>query len=158
MDDYTPDTRVDEFIRSVALIGRAHNWDKPERQKTDKNGVVVLSLKTNLPVLEQFDDNELDKPSCYSGVKLRLFQALKGHPLLMKNSDAVIEAALRDRLRLHMSMQFQDVSTQHLESLLVVYAQITQGDQSEVLRPITKNWNVSPEMLDAWEEELHQQF
>jgi hypothetical protein len=68
MEGYTLETRLDYFIRELALIGRAHNWDK-SRERNHQ--------------LEEYDDLEGDRPSCFSGVKRRLFQSVQGHPLLV---------------------------------------------------------------------------
>ena len=69
-EDYTLQSRFDHFVTELAMIGRAHNWDK-SRPRADGCG------------LEEYDDQGGDKPSCYSGVKRRLFQAVVGHPLFV---------------------------------------------------------------------------
>lgn len=69
-DEITVETRINHFIQEIALIGRAHNWDK-RRNKLDVNGNQTS---------EEYDDLEADKPSCVSGIKRRLFQSLKWHP------------------------------------------------------------------------------
>ncbi len=75
IDGYTLETRVEHFIEELAHIGRAHNWDKHDRTY-------------------EYDDLEGDKPSCYSGVKRRLFQSVQGHPLLkLLTPDDIKEAA-----------------------------------------------------------------
>jgi hypothetical protein len=63
-DGMTYEGRIDHFIGELAHIRRAHNWDKANEQGS------------------QYDDLEEDKPSCRSGVKNRLLQAVIGHPLL----------------------------------------------------------------------------
>lgn len=60
--------RAEHFVRELALIGRAHNWDKTRRSMEGQ--------------IEEYDDMEGDKPSCHAGVKRRLFQSVLGHPLL----------------------------------------------------------------------------
>lgn len=65
-DNHTLEGRIAHFIKELMLIGRAHNWD----QTRVRNGKE-----------EEYDDLEGDRPSCYSGVKRRLFQSLIGHPL-----------------------------------------------------------------------------
>ncbi|OGV25332.1 MAG: hypothetical protein A3F18_00005 [Legionellales bacterium RIFCSPHIGHO2_12_FULL_37_14] len=67
-EDFTPETRFAHFIDELSHIGRAHNWDR-SRERDNKS--------------EEYDDLEGDRPSCYSGVKRRLFQAVLGHPLLI---------------------------------------------------------------------------
>ena len=64
IDGHTVESRVNNFIKELALIGRAHNWETKD-------------IRGN-----EHDDLQGDKPSCYSGVKRRLFQSVIGHPLL----------------------------------------------------------------------------
>lgn len=93
-DEYTPpcdghtlDTRLEHFIDELAHIGRAHNWDS---SRTNAQGV-----------LEEYDDLRGDKPSCYSGVKRRLFQSVLGHPLLKILTMDDIKQELREYVREH---------------------------------------------------------
>jgi hypothetical protein len=61
-DGHTFETRLEHFIDALAHIGRAHNWD-------------------GMDLSEEYDDLNGDKPSCYLGVKRRLFYSVLGHPL-----------------------------------------------------------------------------
>lgn len=70
IDDFTLAGRLEHFIDELALIGRAHNWDKT-RLRHDKENEY-----------EEYDDLEGDRPSCFSGVKRRLFQSVVGHSLI----------------------------------------------------------------------------
>jgi len=67
-DGYTLETRLEHFIDELAHIGRAHNWDNT-RPGTNASGQLIH---------EEYDDLKGDKPSCYSGVKRRLFQSVLG--------------------------------------------------------------------------------
>ena len=102
LEGYTLETRLEQFIDELAHIGRAHNWDDT-RGRIDINGTSVL---------EEYDDLEGDKPSCFSGVKRRLFQSVKGHPLLTFLTIDVIKQELRDFMRgyfkQHITEQNQD--------------------------------------------------
>ncbi|RUR11376.1 ankyrin repeat domain-containing protein [Legionella sp. km772] len=80
-DGHTLEGRIEHFIRELMLIGRAHNWDKTREHKG---------------IREEYDDLEGDKPSCYSGVKRRLFQSVIGHPLLKLLTDDDIRQEVRD--------------------------------------------------------------
>lgn len=71
MEGYTIEGRIDLFIKEIALIGRAHNWDRPAETIVSEDGVIQ----------EECDDLTGDKPSCYSGVRRRLFQSVLGHTL-----------------------------------------------------------------------------
>jgi len=52
--------RIQHYFNSLALIGRAHNWDKSP----------------------QMDDLEMDNPSCSSGMETRLMECVLWHPLI----------------------------------------------------------------------------
>ncbi|KTC92178.1 ankyrin repeat domain-containing protein [Legionella cincinnatiensis] len=93
IDDYTFATRLEHFIEELAHIGRAHNWDKSRRKNNGQ--------------LEQYDDLEGDRPSCYSGVKRRLFQSVLGHPLLKLVTEDVIKAELNEFLVTHFKKAIQ---------------------------------------------------
>lgn len=93
-DGYTLETRLDHFIDELAHIGRAHNWDNT-RVKTDNEGTIILDADDN-PITEEYDNLEGDKPSCFFGVKRRLFQSVQGHPLLKMLTKDGIDEELRD--------------------------------------------------------------
>jgi hypothetical protein len=84
-DGHTLETRLEHFIDELAHIGRAHNWDR--------------SRTNDLGVSEEYDDLEGDKPSCYSGVKRRLFQSVLGHPLLKLLTMDDVKQELREFVR-----------------------------------------------------------
>jgi hypothetical protein len=86
-DGHTFETRLEHFIDELAHICRAHNWDS---SRTNAQGV-----------LEEYDDLRGDKPSCYSGVKRRLFQSVLGHPLLKILTMDDIKQELREYVREH---------------------------------------------------------
>ncbi|HET9843468.1 MAG TPA: ankyrin repeat domain-containing protein [Gammaproteobacteria bacterium] len=58
------------FTREIALIARAHNWDAKRR---NHHGL-----------LEEYDDEKEDKPTCAIGVSRRLIQSAFQHPLAQK--------------------------------------------------------------------------
>ncbi len=87
---YTIDARLGHFINELAHIGRAHNWDR--------------LIKYGLPGKENFgeqDDLDADRPSCYSGVKKRLFQSVLGHPLLTVLTFDIVKQKLNELVREH---------------------------------------------------------
>lgn len=93
IDGHTLESRVENFIRELALIGRAHNWDQ---------------VRFNSLGSEEYDDLEGDKPSCFSGVKRRLFHSVLGHSLfkcLLTFDD------IREELRSFMREHFADKIT-----------------------------------------------
>jgi hypothetical protein len=91
-DGHTFDTRLEHFIDELAHIGRAHNWD---RTRISGQGT------------EEYDDLEGDKPSCYSGVKRRLFQSVLGHPLFKLLTLDDVKQELREFVREHFQQCIQ---------------------------------------------------
>jgi ankyrin repeat protein len=87
IDAFTLETRLEHFIDELAHIGRAHNWDKSRLKDNGEE--------------ERYDDLEGDRPSCFSGVKRRLFQAVLGHPLLKLVTDDIIKVEINEFLMKH---------------------------------------------------------
>jgi len=88
-DEFTIENRLENFIIELALINRAHNWDK--------------SRLTSEGKYEQYDDGEGDKPSCKYGLSSRLLQSVQGHPLFKTLTLEIIKQELRDFTREHFS-------------------------------------------------------
>jgi len=88
INGYTIETRIENFIKELAYIGRAHNWDASRINPTTGRS-------------EEYDDLQGDKPSCYSGVKRRLFQSVQGHPLLTLLTKDIILQEIRDVVQEH---------------------------------------------------------
>lgn len=80
---FTVESRVELFVKALALIGRAHNMDKRRPSQVDRSG------------WEEYDDLEGDRPSCHGGVKRRLLQSVLGHPLLQGLSTDGVSEELR---------------------------------------------------------------
>jgi hypothetical protein len=97
-DGYTLETRMEHFIEELAHINRAHNWDN---SRTNTKGAP-----------EEYDDLRGDRPSCYSGVKRRLFQSVQGHPLLKIVTLDDIKEEMRSFVRAHFEQMFLDNPTQ----------------------------------------------
>ena len=98
VDEHSVESRINHFIDELAQIGRAHNWDR----------VRSVMYPDGSERLEEYDDLEGDKPSCYSGVKRRLFQSLIGHPLFRIFSEDVLE------------QEFNQVARAHFESCITI--------------------------------------
>lgn len=101
----TVNHRIDLFIRQLALINRAHNWDY-SRVKLTIEGRPVFDAYHNL-VTEEYDDLEGDRPSCFSGVKRRLFQALLNHPLYAPIDNTVIIQLIKQEVRVYYTSHLQ---------------------------------------------------
>lgn len=102
--DETLETRMQHFINELALIGRSHNWDK-----TRINAVTGKS--------EEYDDLEGDRPSCFSGVKRRLFQSVRGHPLF-ELTEEKIEAEIRQFAFEHFKSLLTDSNKHEFKAIL----------------------------------------
>ncbi len=96
IDGYTIKSRQDLFIKQLAYIGRAHNWD--DSRPVIRDGDLQYDSVGNV-VTEEYDDNKGDKPSCFSGVKRRLFQAILGHRLFKIITKDIVVQALNEQIR-----------------------------------------------------------
>ncbi len=100
---YTLETRIKQFINELAFIGRAHNWDKT-RIRNNKR--------------EEYDDLEGDRPSCFSGVKRRLFQSVIGHSLFDQLTEEKIEAEIRQFAFEHFKSVLTDNNKYQFKTIL----------------------------------------
>ncbi len=116
---YTIASRVDNLITELALLGRAHNWDGSRPRADNPNE------------MEEFDDLKPDKPSCYSGVKRRLFQSIMGHPLFEFLTLDIIKEELRDFVRAHFQTVITEENRKEIYEALQNY--YTDLEVSEVL-------------------------
>jgi hypothetical protein len=114
IDGHTHEGRVDHFINELAQIGRAHNWD---HTRTNAQGIQ-----------EEYDDLTGDKPSCYSGVKRRLFQSVVGHPLMTILSKDMIAQELKGFVHAHFKEVIHDSNR---EALNAAMEKIIEGDPLE---------------------------
>lgn len=81
-EGHTLESRLEHFIDELALIGRAHNWDQVRINKKGKE--------------EEYDNLTGDCPSCFSGVKRRLFQSVLDHPLITILTEDRLLGEIRD--------------------------------------------------------------
>ncbi len=96
-EGFTKKLRLEHFLKELALINRAHNWDE-SRPKTDKEGRVIL--KRGRVEEEQFDNIKYgDRPGCFSGNKRRLSVSVQGHPLFAFLTEEKIRAELAEFVR-----------------------------------------------------------
>ncbi len=112
-DDHTVATRMDHFVDELAHIGRAHNWDE-RRIKKNQHGKISYD-KRGQTIYEYYDRLDGDKPSCYSGVKRRLFQAVQGHMLLKTLSLDMVKLELREFIRNYYAEQINDSNRMRLK-------------------------------------------
>ncbi|RUR19095.1 ankyrin repeat domain-containing protein [Legionella sp. km535] len=145
-DGHTLVGRIEHFIRELALIERAHNWDRTRPvQRADGTWT-----------LEEYDDLEGDKPSCFSGVKRRLFQSVIGHPLLQPFGNDILDAELREFARRH----FADCITETSKRLLLKAQKSIENleplsaDQFEAM----KSLNIPPDAISAFIDRLQEKY
>jgi hypothetical protein len=129
IDGYTLETRLDHFIDELALIGRAHNWDRSRKRK-DRNGNDIQ---------EEFDDGEGDKPSCYSGVNRRLFQSVLGHPLLKFLTMNDIKQELISFVREHFTQYITNSTDDSIQSAW------TKLCEEGVFDPLLNHMDIAPQ-------------
>ncbi len=89
----SPADRLSLFIDQLALLGRAHNWNQ-SRIIENADGSVKYN-KDGSPQVEEYDDKEADRPSCYSGTPGYLFHAVIHHPLLQELTQAKLMTELK---------------------------------------------------------------
>jgi ribosomal protein L19E len=107
INGFSLDSRMNFFIKELALMGRAHNWEKSRSIEVEapkyntysrENPVYLLHNKGKI-INEEYDDLEGDKPSCHSGVDRRLFQSLFGHPLFNSLNSSIVIQPLNEIVR-----------------------------------------------------------
>lgn len=118
-DGFTIKRRLKHFIQELALIARAHNWDKTR-------------LKNNHE--EEYDDLEADRPSCFSGVKRRLFQSVLGHPLLKILTKDDIEDEIRDFAREYFKSKITEDNKLALKTAFEKYCETLEDTYAEPLQ------------------------
>ena len=119
IDGHTHEGRVELFIKQLALIGRAHNWDD-SRAKLDEAGNQQFDANGHL-ITEEYDNLQGDKPSCYSGVKRRLFQSVLGHGLFKVLTADIVKQTVREQLRLYFNTK---ITKENAKALKVAYDRI----------------------------------
>lgn len=93
-EGHTFESRLNHYVEELALIGRSHNWDKTRVNSKEK--------------VEEYDDLEGDRPSCYSGVKRRIFQSVPGHPLISILTEDMVLEEVRNFAREHFQSCIRD--------------------------------------------------
>jgi hypothetical protein len=139
VDGYTLETRLAGFIDELALIGRAHNWD---RTRLTVHGIP-----------EEYDDFEPDRPSCYSGVKRRLFQSVKGHTLFAILTPEIIDAAIKEYVWRTVKKQVNDDNREVIKAILDKMIEEGESAEGEELAQL-KTLDITPESQALFIQEL----
>ena len=90
--------------------------------------------------MEEYDNLEGDRPSCFQGVKRRLFQSVVGHPLLRVLTLEDIKQELRDCVRQHFSQVINDNNRTVLRdawNMYIVTAELSDAEPLRVLNITT---------------------
>ncbi|NBX84436.1 MAG: ankyrin repeat domain-containing protein [Gammaproteobacteria bacterium] len=131
-EDHTLEGRLHYFISGIAGIGRAHNWD---------NSHVILNSAGQL-VEEEYDDLCPDQPSCYSGVKKRLFQSIIGHSLFMNLNPMILKAEMNDFIVAH----YQKMDLSCYRNHWINY--IVEPNDADLM--VLKDLDLSPEPIKSF--------
>jgi hypothetical protein len=142
-EDYTLEGRMVQFIDELAMIGRAHNWDSTRINKQGKE--------------EHFDDLTGDRPSCFSGMKRRLFQSVLGHPLISILTKDMILEEIRTFARDHFVLQITTNNKKQLQNAFDDFFRNTT-DLSEDNKKCLAALNISNEKLQEFESKLAQKY
>ena len=123
IDGINTEVRLGFFFQELALIGRAHNWDKTR-----------INSATHQE--EYYDNLGGDEPSCVGGVKRRLFQAsfLLSHPLFEMLNESDINVEVIKIVKAHFASRITDAN---VSALLAQWRQITiEGEQASSPSPL----------------------
>ncbi|WP_241480548.1 hypothetical protein [Legionella norrlandica] len=142
-DEHTLASRQDHFIDELALIGRAHNWDKTRINDKGK--------------IEEYDDLTGDKPSCFSGVKRRLFQSVLGHPLISILTEDKILEEIRDFARNHFQSNITLMNKTLLKEAFDDYV-ININEITEENKKLLETLNIPKEKIDLFESYLSNKY
>ncbi|MBS0358197.1 MAG: hypothetical protein JSS53_02835 [Proteobacteria bacterium] len=151
-DGQTFEGRLDHFVDELAHIGRAHNWDNT-RYKTNKNGKRILDENRN-PILEEYDDLDGDKPSCYSGVKRRLFQSVVGHPFLKILTMDDVKQEFHDFIRQHFIKRINELNATELQEAYFAYIESIDFKDASPLQAL----DIMPKDKEAFIEYLKTKY
>ena len=146
-EGHTLEGRIGNFIQELALIGRAHNWDKTR-------------LMNDGETQEEYDDEELDKPSCFSGAKKRLFQSVVGHPLLIILTQEILKHELRDFVCAHFDAVIKKNPESKEKFLVAFNKSAIYLDYEKVvdLKPLNLSEEQQKELLTQLKNKYGEQF
>ena len=168
IDGHTLEGRLEHFIDELAHIGRAHNWDdirpkmvaqigSDKKPLLDDKGEVIkkpLLDSFGAVVTEEYDNLKGDKPSCFSGVKRRLFQSFIGHPQLKILTMDDIKQELRDFVREHFNTAINDENRKDFLNAWNAYLASGELKDAESLRAL----NIAPAQQQAFLHHLKQKY
>ncbi len=144
INGYTIETRIENFIKELSLIGRAHNWDASRINPATGRS-------------EEYDDLQGDKPSCYSGVYRRLFQSVQGHPLLTLLTKDIILQEVRDVVRDHF---IHCINDNNCVGLHKAWEAIIDGEEADPSMLLKLNFSEEKqtELIQSISQKLHDKY
>lgn len=134
-EGHTLEGRIDQFIDELAHIGRTHNWHKSTGRE------------------DECDDLKGDRPSCFSGVKRRLFQSVVGHPLINLLTKDIILEEIRAFARTFFENLLTEKGKHALEEAYNDYICNTNGLSAESKNELQK-WNIPDEKISTFKKYL----
>ncbi|KTD52949.1 hypothetical protein [Legionella quateirensis] len=145
-EGHTLEGRIVHFITELALINRAHNWDKKRLAKR----------LDGTEFMEHYDDLEGDNPSCFSGDLRRLFQSITGHPLVRALGTELLDAELRDFARAHFSSRITPQNLQQLRG--IAEALVDLKELSEQRMETLRGLDISEQDFNTFIEKLSEKY
>lgn len=143
VDAHTLEGRIEHFINELSLIGRAHNWDKTRPRKDKPHE------------MEEYDDLQGDRPSCYSGTKRRLFQSVIGHSLLNILSMEEIKQEIREFALAYFKRIIAELNNKNkLRAAFELYVSEVDDESAKPLSCL----NISPQEQDQFLVYLHKKY
>ncbi len=142
-DGHTLESRIEHFIDELALIGRAHNWDNTRINNQKKK--------------EEYDDLAGDRPSCFSGVKRRLFQSVLGHPLITIFTEDIILQEIRQLARDYFQSKINTENRIALKEAFDDYICNT-NDLSGKNKELLMSLNLPEEKIHEFEHHLSEKY
>ncbi|STX61209.1 ankyrin repeat domain-containing protein [Legionella moravica] len=138
--------RINHFIAELALINRAHNWDKirPAKRRDGRE------------VKEYYDDQKGDNPSCYSGCLRRLFQSIIGHPLLRALGTELLDEELREFARGYFASRITPDNLKQLGEIKQVLVDMHALNEQQ--RELLRGLDISEQEFNAFIEKLSEKY
>jgi hypothetical protein len=143
IDEHTYEGRRNHFINELAHIGRGHNWDKTRINAKGQE--------------EEYDDLTADRPSCYSGVKRRLFQSVLGHPLLTLLTVDIISQDVKAFVHAYFKELINDDNRDVFKSAMDTMANDIDADYEKISVPL-KKLDIPEKQIDEWVNALSKKY
>lgn len=171
---FTHEAMKEAFVREIALLARAHNWDNTrEVKKTKKN---AKGESYEVVEQEEYDDLNADCPSCLAGVLQRLVQSVLGNPVCDTQEARELTPAVfarkftellisdNPKMPTNLFAKIKGMELQplrELKALLIKFVSVHVGDKEKLdedEKKILKQLEVAQPELDIFMDECIQWF